>query len=104
MDPIDIAKEDLINAITIWTGYGRSLFPVRNDKLIMELYGDDQGNRIISYLDLLKNAFYLSDAKFRAPNLKSMGDMAIADFKTKHPNLDAIIYEIFSWCYTYDYK
>jgi len=104
MESMKDMQNDLAKAVLIWTGYGQAPYPARNDRLVIEVFGVDRGEKLISLMVKLKDEFYLSEAKFTATNLSIMGDAAIEEFKNRHPGFNESVSIAFAWCYTYDYK
>lgn len=105
MDTLSNEIDDvLVESVLLWTGRRESIFPCRDDEAVVSKYGSERAHAILTRLSQLKKEFYLSDAKFTAVDLDSMGKQAIADFQTVHPDLDGRVAETFAWCYTYDYK
>ena len=52
----------------------------------------------------LEDDFYATDARFKAPDLVTMADMAADDFRGKHPEISEQAVEALVWCYTWDSK
>ena len=48
--------------------------------------------------------FYQSDARNTVSGLAEMGDQALAEFRSRHADLDPAIGEALRWCYTFDFK
>lgn len=96
-------KPILMEALKLWTGYDYSSFPIRNDLLLKEKFGDDY----IYWLGILKNIvkeFYNTDAHLVASDNREMLNMAVKEFKRKYNEVGDDIIEILSWCYSYDYR
>jgi hypothetical protein len=102
MEPIDYTL--LKDAIVIWTGWKKSMSPVRDDALLAERYGKELAAKLLVHIQFLIDEFYESDAWRRLPHLSDIGRESSREFKEKHPELPPEIAEAFSWCYTFDYK
>jgi len=94
----------LVEAIQLWTGWGQSMMPSRDDKRVVERFGKDDAARLLPLIRSLEGEFYLSDAQFVAANIQEMGDLASDRFKRLHPEVAEEIVKVFSWCYTFDFK
>ena len=78
--------------------------PRRDEAAVKSRFGAEAAGRLLPLLNALAEDFYSTNARYVAADLAEMGDMAVADFKTKHPALPAGIAEAFAWCYTFDFK
>ena len=94
----------LTRAVVLWTGWGTSSRPDRQDARLVEEFGEGLGSDLVQAVHRLEDEFYRSDARFTEPELAGMGDKAVADFRRLHPELGADAAEAFAWCYTFDYK
>lgn len=92
--------EDLVRAVQLWTGYGRSAYPSRRDQDIVDSFGDEVMQRVKELDDL----FYASEAHREVADLVAMGKRAAEEFRAKLPGVDERITAAFEWCYTFDYK
>ena len=102
INPSDFSQ--LIEAVLIWTGWGRSIVPQRNDILLVNNFGAETASKLKPIIKSLEDEFYSSEARNIAANLEEMGKMAAEQFKSKHPEIPDQIVKAFAWCYTYDYK
>jgi len=91
-------------AIVAWTGYGRVSWPRHDARALVALFGEEATIELLPRLRELEDDFYTSDARHCAPDAKTMGEMAAADFAARHPELTAAAVKAFAWCYTFDYK
>lgn len=94
----------LIEAVHIWTGWGRSATPRRDDSLLVNHFGSEIISKLSPLIKSLENEFYTSEAWKIAASLQEMDKIAAEDFKNKHPEIPNQIIQAFAWCYTYDYK
>ena len=94
----------LIEAVRLWTGWGQSPLPNRNDSRLLNHFGGDIGTKLLSLIKSLEDEFYASDARLRAANLQEMEKLASEQFKQKHPSIADEIVKVFAWCYTFDFK
>lgn len=93
----------LAEAVLIWTGYGNSTAPIRDNSLVIQRFGSES-DRWLALLDCLVDDFYESKANLEAVDIQEMWRMAIADFQAKHPNAPENIIKALAWCYTFDYR
>ena len=94
----------ITRAVVLWTGWGASSRPSRDDARLVAEFGDELGADLVQTVHRLEDEFYRSDARFTEPELSAMGDKAVADFRTLHPELGPDAAEALAWCYTFDYK
>jgi hypothetical protein len=98
-DPADVSR-----AVVVWTGYGVTAWPQRDETRLVARFGVDAALVLAPAVRRLEDAFYLSEARQLEPDLKRMGDMAAADFRRLHPEVSDEAVEALAWCYTYDFK
>ena len=98
------SDSQLIEAARLWTGRGTRPCPVRDDSALVDRFGVEQAAALKSKLKSLEDEFYESNARIVAANLGEMGQMAMAEFRTRHPEVPEEIAEVFAWCYTFDYR
>ncbi len=94
----------LVEAVHLWTGWGHSEMPNRNDQRLADHFGSEVSAKLLPLIKSLESDFYLSDARLIAPNLQEMGRLASGQFKQKHPKVSDEIVKAFAWCYTFDFK
>ena len=70
----------------------------------MSALGEDIALDLIPRIGACEDSFYMSDARFSAPDLSSMGEQAAAEFSAIHPEISQDAVQALAWCYTYDYK
>jgi hypothetical protein len=83
---------------------GVTAWPSRDDARLVERFGEGLAVELLPQLRQLEDDFYLSTARDAAPDLKTMGDAAAADFRRMHPEIGDEAVEALTWCYTFDYK
>jgi hypothetical protein len=98
-----ISAEVLSRAVVLWTGKGRSSWPLRDDAAIVATFPSFSAD-LLAKLRKLEDDFYQSNAWATATNLVEMGRAAKADFRALHPELTEAALDALAWCYTYDYK
>jgi hypothetical protein len=91
-------------AIVVWSGWGRSSWPARNDEALTNHFGRDVAAKLLPIIRELEDDFYLSDARNTASDLAEMASIASQQFMTKHPDLPEDAVRALAWCYTFDYK
>lgn len=96
--------EDLSGAIVLWSGFGVSSAPSRNEFAVVATFGEDTALDLLPRVKECEDSFYLSGARFSAPDLISMGEQAAAEFRGIHPEISQEAVRALTWCYTYDYK
>ncbi len=99
-----VPPNQLAEAIKIWTGWGKSPIPTRDDKRLKESYGTKASEELLQVIKKLENDFYSSNAGVIASNIQEVAKLSSEQFKKKHPALPEEITKIFAWCYTFDYK
>jgi hypothetical protein len=92
------------DAIVVWTGYGSTASPRRDERALVEAFGEEEALDLLQMIRRLEEEFYASDARHTAPGLKEMGDVSAAQFRSLHPELSEEAVQALAWCYTYDYK
>ena len=95
---------ELIEAVRVWTGWGLSMMPNRDDTRLVNRFGDETAAKLLPVIKSLEEDFYSSDARLVAANLQEMGELASGQFKRKHPAVADEIVKAFAWCYTFDFK
>jgi hypothetical protein len=93
----------LVEAVLVWTGYGKSPAP-RRDRLVIEQRFGSNAAKWIAAIESLVDDFYDSKANLEAADLQEMWTMAISDFKEKHHDVPDTIVKALAWCYTFDNK
>jgi hypothetical protein len=105
MEEVDRLKSpQLVEAALLWTGWGRSAWPIRDESSVVQRFGPEIAAQLLSTLKYLENEFYTSDARLVAGNLQKMDDMSAEQFRKNHPEVPREIVKAFAWCYTFDFK
>ena len=91
-------------AIVVWTGFGRSSWPSRNDELIARHFGHETAAMLLPIIRRLEDDFYASDARHTASDLAEMARISSQQFKAKYPDVPDDAVRALAWCYTFDYK
>jgi hypothetical protein len=94
----------LAEAVRVWTGWGKSIAPSRDDAALVNHFGLDQASRLLPILKSLEAEFYSSEAWKFAADHREMDAMVSEQFRTKCPGIPDDLVRAFAWCYTYDYK
>lgn len=100
----NLQSRRLAEAVAIWTGWGISQSPRRNDALVAAHFGKDLAAQLLPMVKSLADDYYSSDARFLAADMQEMEMMAEEDFRKKHPDVEDSIVRAFSWCYTFDFR
>jgi hypothetical protein len=98
-----LSAEIVSEAIVLWTGRGRSGWPARDDKVLIQHYGD-LGIELIPVVERLHSVFYESDAWCTAPELGEAGNIAATRFRELYPQISEEAVEALRWCYWHDYR
>ncbi len=101
---LDVSLVNTSRAIVVWTGWGPTSWPARNDERVVEQFGPDLAIELLPRIRKLEEEFYESDARFAAADLEEMGNIAAEQFRRAHPELSDEAIQALAWCYTYDYK
>jgi len=101
---IDFDSSELVDAVRIWSGWGQSSWPTRDDSRLRSILGTDRAERLLPTIKQLEKDFYSSDAYLNASDLAEVGKLAQAQFRLLHPSVAEEIVDIFAWCYTFDWR
>ena len=91
-------------AILVWSGWGRSSWPSRNDELVAKRFGQETAATLLPLIRQLEDEFYASDARHTAADPAEMASISSQQFTAKYPELPDDAVRAFAWCYTFDYK
>jgi len=94
----------LIDAVCMWTGWGQSKMPIREDAKLVEYLGKEEADKLLPVIRALEEDFYSSNARFVATDLREMEKLSSENFKQKYPNIADEIVKAFAWCYSFDFK
>ena len=94
----------LSDAIVIWTGWGSSPWPVRDEARIVERFGAETARSLLPRIRELEDEFYSSDARIVVEDLAEMGRVAAKQFREAHPDLSDEAVRALTWSYTFDNK
>lgn len=100
----NLNSPQLVEAVCLWTGWGQSIMPSRNDKRLVDHFGEEVAAKLLPLIKSLEEDFYASDAQLVAVNLQEMEKLASEHFKRRHPAVAEEIVKAFAWCYTFDFK
>ena len=74
-------------AIVIWTGYGETSWPARDDARVIAALGEQVARSVLPIVRSLEDDFYTSDAQHVGTDLADMARRASADFVRLHPEI-----------------
>jgi hypothetical protein len=94
----------LSEAVIIWTGWGETSSPDRDDERVVRHFGPLVAAELIPRIVDLEQDFYQSDARHTVADLKEMGDTAARQSRARHPELSEDAVQALAWCYTFDYR
>ena len=100
----DFDSPQLVEAILVWTGWGRERMPNRDDSKVLKHFGGDAAARLLPIIKQLEDDFYQSNARLESNDLSQMATLASDDFRRKHPSVSDQIVKALAWCYTFDFK
>ena len=100
----NLSSPQLVEAVRLWTGWGQSVMPNRNDKRVVDRFGEEDAAKLLPLIKSLEDDFYASDAQLVAANLQEMEKLASEHFTRNHPTVAKEIVKAFAWCYTFDFK
>ncbi|MDH4098987.1 MAG: hypothetical protein OEV28_00225 [Nitrospirota bacterium] len=99
-----LKSPQLVEAIVVWTGWGRAQMPSRDDARLVDHFGADVATKLLPIIKALEDDFYSSNARFIASDIAEMEKLAAAQFRQKQPEVAEEIVKAFSWCYTFDFR
>lgn len=91
-------------AIVVWTGWGETAWPTRDEARLVERYGSDTAQKLVPMLNELHRQFFESDAALKVPDLSAARDVAAGRFARLHPDLTPEAVTALAWCYSWDWK
>ncbi|MEU8217971.1 hypothetical protein AB0C47_19605 [Micromonospora taraxaci] len=97
-------SEIITRAIVAWTGWGRTPWPDRDEASLVAEFGPALAVGVLAEVRRLEDEFYSSEASKVAPDLKSMGEQAAAEFRETHPEIGEEAVQALAWSYTFDFK
>jgi hypothetical protein len=95
---------DANEAILIWLGGRDVAWPNVDDGAVLRRFGAKMAPIVLEKLRNLEVEFYESDACWRCSSLAEMGQLAIEDFRTRHPEISEKAASEFARRYVYDHK
>jgi hypothetical protein len=95
-----IDPELISEAIVIWTGDGRTAWPARDERLLVEHFGDAAVD-LLPRVKELARGFDESDAIHWIGDLSEATDQAESEFRSNHPELSKEAVEALAWRYSY---
>ena len=91
-------------AIVLWTGYGRTTWPARDEERLVVEFGSELATELVPLVRQREDDFYRSEARLTAVDLETMAAVASAEFRALHPETTVEAVAALAWCYTFDYK
>ena len=101
-DAIALDAPELIAAVRIWTGWGNSGTPSRDDARLEARFDPTESEALLSIIGRLEEDFYASPAYRTAPTLAGRVECATNDFRRLHPDVAEEIVGVLAWCYSCD--
>lgn len=97
----DLAIDPINEAITLYTGYGRSSFPRARSGDLVTRFGAEQAadlkQRIVALLEELQQPLAAPEKRSK----KSVTERAIEQLQPRHPELDAEGMKALAWTYAF---
>jgi len=103
LESLTTADPRVSEAIVIWTGFGSSVSPVRDETLVETRFGD-LATELMPLVRALDDEFYDSNARLVAVDTVDMARRAKADFRALHPEVEEKATDALAWCYTFDFR
>lgn len=95
------AADPINDAIAVYTQFGNSPFPRARSNDLVAQYGAERGTvlkqRIVSLLEELQQPVPASEKRSR----KSMTELAIEQFRPRHPELDEPALKALAWTFSF---
>ena len=91
-------------AVVVWTGFGSTAWPAREESRVADVFGADEALGLMPHVRQWVDDFYETDAASTQPTPEAMARKASLDFKQRHPDAPDEAVEALSWCYTFDFK
>ena len=101
---IDFDPLVVSNALVVWTGYGLTPWPSRDNDRVVAEFGVATATELLPALTALESEFYESDAAQTINGLVEIGNAASARFRSLHPELSEEAVNALAWCYTFDWR
>jgi hypothetical protein len=95
----DIGLPLLTKAVDVWTGFSTEISLLRDKAELFKRCGPELGSELL--IKRLYGDFCSTDARYTSSSLAEMGEVAIRDFKRKHPELPEEIAKAFAWWDTF---
>jgi hypothetical protein len=103
-DPTTFDWPGLVDAVRIWSSWGESSWPNRDDSRLRSKIGASKADELLPIIKQLEADFYLSDVHLEMADLAEMGKSAKEQFQRLHPEVPEEIARILAWCYTFDWR
>jgi hypothetical protein len=100
----DPSAETVSEAIVVWTGYGATPYPQRDERRVAKQFGVEAAVDLVPLIASLERDFYTSSAANTVAGLAEMADQAASEFRERHRDLSDEAIEAFAWCYSWDWK
>ena len=94
----------VVEAVRVWTGWGRDIAPCRDDSLLGAHFGAELAAKLLRIVKSLEDEFYSSNARLIAIDPQEMEKISAEQFRKKHPDVAEDIVKALAWCYTFDFK
>lgn len=99
-----VNADQLSEAVVVWTGFGETARPARDEERIVRMYGSEAAATLVPAIRRLEDAFYESDAWRHEASLVQVGHKASDRFVVLHPEISDEAVKALAWCYTYDHR
>jgi hypothetical protein len=101
----DLLDAELLSrAVVVWTGWGRTPTPARDESALVAAFDDELGIEVLVHVRALEDEFYRSNANNEAPDLTATGERVAGAFRATRPDIGEEAVGALVWCYTFDVK
>lgn len=98
------SADTLAKAVVVWTGYGLTAHPERDENRVVEQFGAEAAAELMPSINALEDDFYRSTAHQTVHGLDEMAAQAANEFRVRHPEISDAAVDALAWCYSYDWK
>jgi hypothetical protein len=101
---LELTGDLFVDACLIWTGYGETSYPRRDESVFQARLGNETCERLLPRIKSLNQDFETSRAYEPGIDFVQCVALAACEFKARHPEVDERIVTAFTWCYIHDWK
>ena len=90
-------SETLAKAVVVWTGYGVTAHPERDENRVVEQFGAEAAGELMPLINALEDDFYGSTAHQTVHGLNEMVAQAANEFRVRHPEISEAVVDALAW-------